>query len=318
MNIEIKNCNNIDYGNINIEEGTLNLKYALNGTGKSTIAKAISFANNETQLQRLLPFKYREKNDMKSEIQGIPNGYSCYIFNEDYVNQYEFQKTELIQNTFEVFIKTPEYVVLQEKIEELLKDTKDLFIDNNVLNEVYHQLDGTDIVYGNTEYTTGENRESKNEPPNFRFLYVSSFSHQSTFIRTKLLKLTPYDESLKIVADWKFFLQSLIMENRTFKSIDVKISLYDVTGISSTNKSLYEIERDQVLLSLIPRWMLEDYHKLIYGESWEERLFIEIRNSRYVSFFYSVNVCLIRMLAIFKKGSNWIKKYPIKLNKKKR
>ena len=194
----------------------------------------------------------------------------------------------------------------------------DLFIDNNVLNEVYHQLDGTDIVYGNTEYTTGENRESKNEPPNFRFLYVSSFSHQSTFIRTKLLKLTPYDESLKIVADWKFFLQSLIMENRTFKSIDVKISLYDVTGISSTNKSLYEIERDQVLLSLIPRWMLEDYHKLIYGESWEERLFIEIRNSRYVSFFYSVNVCLIRMLAIFKKGSNWIKKYPIKLNKKKR
>ena len=150
MNIKIKNCNNIDYGNITIVEGTLNLKYALNGTGKSTIAKAISCANNETQLQRLLPFKYREKNDIKSEIQGIPNGYSCYIFNEDYVNQYEFQKTELIQNTFEVFIKTPEYVVLQEKIEELLKDTKDLFIDNNdidsllkVLNDFFDSVKAT-------------------------------------------------------------------------------------------------------------------------------------------------------------------------------
>ena len=41
MNIEIKNCNNIDSGNISLVENKLNIKFAPNGTGKSTIARAI-------------------------------------------------------------------------------------------------------------------------------------------------------------------------------------------------------------------------------------------------------------------------------------
>ena len=36
MNISIKNCNNINSGNITIIEGALNVKYAINGTGKTT------------------------------------------------------------------------------------------------------------------------------------------------------------------------------------------------------------------------------------------------------------------------------------------
>ena len=36
-----ENCNNIDEGRINILEGALNIKYAVNGTGKSTISKAL-------------------------------------------------------------------------------------------------------------------------------------------------------------------------------------------------------------------------------------------------------------------------------------
>ena len=41
MNIEIRNCNNIDSAAISIAEGKLNIKFAPNGTGKSTIARAI-------------------------------------------------------------------------------------------------------------------------------------------------------------------------------------------------------------------------------------------------------------------------------------
>lgn len=39
--VEIKNCNNILNGNINVEKDKLNIKYGINGTGKTTIAKAI-------------------------------------------------------------------------------------------------------------------------------------------------------------------------------------------------------------------------------------------------------------------------------------
>ena len=40
-NVVIKNCNNIKETSIIIEEGNLNIKFAINGTGKSTIAKAL-------------------------------------------------------------------------------------------------------------------------------------------------------------------------------------------------------------------------------------------------------------------------------------
>ena len=44
MNISITNCNNIAHGTVAISENRLNIKYAINGTGKSTIAKAIEYA----------------------------------------------------------------------------------------------------------------------------------------------------------------------------------------------------------------------------------------------------------------------------------
>ena len=41
MEIQINNCNNISEGTISIVENRLNIRYAINGTGKSTISKAI-------------------------------------------------------------------------------------------------------------------------------------------------------------------------------------------------------------------------------------------------------------------------------------
>ena len=41
MNLLINNCNNIKNGSICIEKNKLNIKYGVNGTGKSTISSAI-------------------------------------------------------------------------------------------------------------------------------------------------------------------------------------------------------------------------------------------------------------------------------------
>lgn len=49
-NVLIKNCNNIKEASIVIEEGNLNIKFAINGTGKSMIAKAL--LNNDIWKRR--------------------------------------------------------------------------------------------------------------------------------------------------------------------------------------------------------------------------------------------------------------------------
>ena len=43
MKVNIKYCNNIIEGTINIEVNKLNIKYGENGIGKSTISKAIKY-----------------------------------------------------------------------------------------------------------------------------------------------------------------------------------------------------------------------------------------------------------------------------------
>ena len=61
MNIQIQNCNNILNGTVNIVEDALNIKYAINGTGKSTIAKAI-FAESQQDtdaLKLLKPYQFQ-------------------------------------------------------------------------------------------------------------------------------------------------------------------------------------------------------------------------------------------------------------------
>ena len=60
MTIKIKDCNNIASAEVELLPSRLNIKYALNGTGKSTIARAIAaFVNHdEEEKKSLVPFKY--------------------------------------------------------------------------------------------------------------------------------------------------------------------------------------------------------------------------------------------------------------------
>lgn len=112
MRLRIKKCNNIESGEFDIIEGRLNIKYAINGTGKSTIAKAIDafVTNDQEKKQSLLPFKYYNNEEEKSpELIGYDQFTKIAVFNEKYIEEYMYQKNELIKNSFEIFVKSPDY-----------------------------------------------------------------------------------------------------------------------------------------------------------------------------------------------------------------
>ena len=195
----------------------------------------------------------------------------------------------------------------------IFMNSGDCFFSDDVVEKVLPFLDGTDILYGNTHYTDGKIRYINDEPDLFSFFYVSCWCHQSTFIKTDLLKKYLYDDSLRIVADWKFLLQAVIKDNCTYKAVDLNISLYDVTGISSTNKELYEKERAIVLKEMFTDRYVEDYQRLVYGHTWDEKLYVEMKRSKYHRMLYTLNVLFIKLLCLFKRRPNWIDKYPTKL-----
>lgn len=196
----------------------------------------------------------------------------------------------------------------------IFMNSGDIFHDNEVIKKSFPYLDGTDVVYGNTLFSNGETRLSL-EKITFKNLYAGSLSHQSTYIRTKYLKQYKYDESLKIVSDWKFFLQVLILNNGSYKGVDFFVSTFDANGLTNSNMDLFRSERKQVIEQLFPPRILEDMSSFIYGDTWEDKLYIEIKHSRFHDFIYSCNVLFIRFLTFFRRKSNWIQKYPIKIAK---
>ncbi|MCC5907171.1 MAG: hypothetical protein JJU13_13250 [Balneolaceae bacterium] len=143
MNIEIKNCNNIDSAAISIAEKKLNIKFAPNGTGKSTIARAIILGSVENpNLKDLMPFKLKKENpeNKEPEVIGLDNIEHVMCFNEDYVTQFVFKPEELLSNSFDILIKTDAYRKKEQEIEELVAEIKKLFVNNQDLETLIATL----------------------------------------------------------------------------------------------------------------------------------------------------------------------------------
>ena len=112
MKLEISNCNNIDAGTISIEKNKLKIKYAMNGIGKSTIARAIELhLRGDGSIKELTPFKLLESGtkDQESKIAGLDDVKTIAIFNDDYINQFAFKQDEILTNSFEIFVRTADY-----------------------------------------------------------------------------------------------------------------------------------------------------------------------------------------------------------------
>lgn len=141
-NLKIENCNSIDRADIVIEKGSLNIKFGPNGLGKSTIAKAIvSQARNDGTLTQLAPFKNRGKTGAgQPNVDGIGDLKSALVFDEEYVNQFAFQQDEVVKNSFDIFIKTPDYVAATTEIEALFAGIKKAFSDNAEIEQTTKDL----------------------------------------------------------------------------------------------------------------------------------------------------------------------------------
>lgn len=144
MLIELFNCNNINYGQITLEPGCLNIKYAINGTGKSSIAHALEYASEPDRLLSLTPYKYcgeapANEAHLPRIVCSNPIN-KVAIFNDTYVNQYLFQPNDLLANSFEVLIKTPDYDNQMRQIQEHIANIQETFQNNPELDELINEL----------------------------------------------------------------------------------------------------------------------------------------------------------------------------------
>lgn len=151
--IRIENCNNINLANIELKEDNLNIRYAVNGTGKSTIGKAIQLLADQKNLDQLKTFG--SDKEPSGEIPATIS--NVLLFNEDFVNTIVFKESDVIENAFDVFIKSEDYISKQEIINEKLKE---IHIDTNADNDLNILLSTGQTVIG--KFTKTKSNDLKN------------------------------------------------------------------------------------------------------------------------------------------------------------
>lgn len=123
-------------------------------------------------------------------------------------------------------------------------------------------------------------------------MFTGTLNHDPAYIRRDLFeKYGYYDESLKIVSDWKWYLQAIILGGEKPQYVDMDVTLFDMTGISETNKELDKVERKQVLAQLFPRAVLADYERFAFPIDQIKRL---QRHSWTYKLFWFLERCLFK------------------------
>lgn len=138
LNINLKYCWNIENWTIKLEQWKLNIKYAINWTWKSTIARAFKYhiENNVEDKEILKPYKYFGNDNKNPEVLWLNNFQNIKIFNEDYIKQYTFKKEEILENSFSILINDDNYKQWIQKIEDLIKSLKNIFQEDNNLEKL--------------------------------------------------------------------------------------------------------------------------------------------------------------------------------------
>lgn len=149
----------------------------------------------------------------------------------------------------------------------LFMNSGDIIYNKNVLKNIFSKKYDMDIITG---VTIGKNendiRFSTEGKVTFLTLYRSTISHQSSFIRTTLLRKYPYNEHLRIVSDWEFWIKTIILNDCTHIFVNDIVAKINLEGISITNSEEREKERSLVLKDMIPSRIIADYEPLKFAD----------------------------------------------------
>lgn len=134
----------------------------------------------------------------------------------------------------------------------LFLNSGDWLYSNTTVVDFINQNTNEDIVYGNSMFINNNGKESLQEFPNkltFYYFFTDTLNHQSIFMKKRCLdKLGGFDESFKILADWKSYTTAICLYNMTYKKIPIIICYYNTDGISfqEKNQQLFHQERQRV------------------------------------------------------------------------
>lgn len=155
----------------------------------------------------------------------------------------------------------------------------DCFYDTERLQKIEDLNCDSDIIVGKDLHIDSKSGKSAtsvlSQRLGFFHFYTTTIPHQSAFIKRKLFKSNLYNEELKIVSDWRFYLQNIIFKGCSITAFHDIVALCEERG-ACFNVEACRAEREQILNQYFPIGLRDEFNMLInIGEpAYNDILFI--------------------------------------------
>lgn len=142
-----------------------------------------------------------------------------------------------------------------EKMMTILNDGKIELLLGNIVREYENKK----------EYAPLPIKHVKEEMPHpidvsMLTFYSGTIPQDAAFVRRELYeKYGCFDDTMKICADWKLYLNMIALGGVQPMYVNVDVVLFDMTGISNENHELRLAERRKYLEEVLPASILKDY-----------------------------------------------------------
>lgn len=185
----------------------------------------------------------------------------------DILREYDEQITYWVSEKDDGIYNAMNKGIAQAKGEYLnFMNSGDCFYNELVLEHLATKDLSADIIVGR-DYHFNESTQKGFAtilPPRLTMLTFihHTLPHQSTFFKRGLFDNCPYDESLRLVADVKFYIQKICVEQCSVQLIDDIICRREPDGISNVYNEKRLKEHCQIVSNLLPPGAIQDYDTL--------------------------------------------------------
>jgi alpha(1,3/1,4) fucosyltransferase len=154
----------------------------------------------------------------------------------------------------------------------LFLNSGDYLISSVTLQEMFNEINNisaADIFYSDAVLSNGK-IVGYPETLTINHLINSAINHQNCLIKRSLfLEHGLYNEGLSITSDWEFLLKELWVHKSKFLHIKTSISIYDINGISTLQKSKLSAEiitMLHIVFNELSEIIIEhkEYHNTLY------------------------------------------------------
>jgi glycosyltransferase involved in cell wall biosynthesis len=126
----------------------------------------------------------------------------------------------------------------------------DLFATDHTINNIFGQdadYASQDVIYGDTLYKYIGSPITYKAKPLSTLDYRMAFCHQSSFVRTDLMKAKGFDLRYRYVADYAFFYH-LYKTGHSFHYLPMVLTIYSLEG-GFSNSNILKVMREEHLIS---------------------------------------------------------------------